>query len=71
MAQINFFKKEVNNQDQGHKLKNFGTNRKVLLRGIHMRNMNALSSCKWRDAQLFPILNLSPIHYRGLLRRPH
>ena len=43
MANVKVFEKWVKFWDQGHKVKNFGTNRKVLSEGTHMWNMKALS----------------------------
>jgi hypothetical protein len=36
MANVKVFEKCVKVQDQGHKVKNFGTNRKVLSQGTHI-----------------------------------
>jgi hypothetical protein len=43
MANVKVFKKWIKLQGQGHKVKDFGTNRKVLSQGTHIRNMKALS----------------------------
>ena len=43
MTKIKVFHKEVNLQGQGHKVKNYGTTRKVLSQGMHMCNTKALS----------------------------
>ena len=43
MVQVKFFQKQVKSQGQGHEVKNFGSNRKVLPQEIHMWNMKALS----------------------------
>jgi hypothetical protein len=40
---IKVFEKWVKLQGQGHKVKNFGTNRKVLLQGTNIWNMKAIS----------------------------
>ena len=36
MVQVKFFQKQVKSQGQGHEVKNFGSNRKVLPQEIHM-----------------------------------
>ena len=43
MDKVKVFQKKVKLQGQGHKVKNYGTMWKVLLQGIHMSNMKALS----------------------------
>ena len=43
MAKFKFFQKQVKSQGQGHEVKNFGIDRKVLSQEIHMWNMKALS----------------------------
>ena len=40
---LKLFQKKVKLQGQGHKVKNYGTIWKVLIQGIHMCNMKALS----------------------------
>ena len=42
MAQVKVFKKQVKCKGQGHKVKNFGNNGKVLSQGILMSNIKAL-----------------------------
>ena len=39
MVKVKFFQKWVKSQGQGHEVKKFGSNRKVLLQQIHMWNM--------------------------------
>ena len=43
IAKVKFFQKLVKIQGQGHKVKHFGTDRKVFSNGIHACNMKALS----------------------------
>ena len=43
MAKVKFFQKYVKSQGQGHKVKLFGMDRKVLPQEIHTCNMKALS----------------------------
>ena len=43
MAKVKAFHKWVKFQGQGHKVKNFGTTRKVLSQGMHMCNKKAVS----------------------------
>ena len=43
MAKVKVFSKVGQTSSQGHKVKNYGTMRKVLSQGIHMCNMKALS----------------------------
>ena len=43
MAKVKFFQKYVKSQGQGHKVKNFGTERKILSQGIHLCIIKALS----------------------------
>ena len=43
MAMVKVFHKKVKFQGQGHKVKNYGTTRKVLSQVMHMCNMKALS----------------------------
>ena len=43
MSKVKFFQKKVKSQGQGHEVKIFGTERKVLSQGIHMCNMKASS----------------------------
>ena len=43
MAKVKVFQKKVKLQGQGHEVTNYGTKCKVLLQGIHMCNMKALS----------------------------
>ena len=43
IAKVKFFQKKVKSQGQGHKVKIFGTDRKVFSQGIHICNMKALS----------------------------
>ena len=43
MSKVKFFQKYVKSQGQGHKVKIFGRERKVLSQGTHMCNMKALS----------------------------
>ena len=58
---LSFFKSKVKSQGQGHEVKNFGIDRKVLSQGIHLCNIKALSpfvkklwsrlSLLWTDEQ--------------------
>ena len=43
MANVKVFEKWVKLQGQDHEVKNEGTNRKVLSKGPHTRNMKAIS----------------------------
>ena len=43
MVKVKFFQKKVKSQGQGHEVKKFGSNRKVLPQEIHLLNMKALS----------------------------
>ena len=44
MAKVKFFfQKQVKSQGQGHEVKTFGVDRKVLSQGIHLCNIKALS----------------------------
>ena len=43
MAKVKVFHNRGNLQGQGHKVKKYGTTRKVLSQGMHMCNMKALS----------------------------
>ena len=43
MAKVKFLQKLVKSQGQGHKVKNFGIDRKVLSQGIHLCIIKALS----------------------------
>ena len=43
MVKVKFFQNKVKSQGQGHKVKIFGMDRKVLPQGIHTCNMKALS----------------------------
>ena len=61
VAKVKFFQKKVKSQGQGHKVKNFGIDRKVMSQGIHLCNIKALSlsvqklwlrlSLLWTDGQ--------------------
>ena len=61
IAKVKFFQKKVKIQGQGHEVKNFGIDRKVLSQGIHFCNIKALSpfvkklwsrlSLLWTDGQ--------------------
>ena len=43
MVKVKFFQKQVKSQGQGHTVKLFGMDRKVLPQEIHTCNMKALS----------------------------
>ena len=43
IAKVKFFQKKVKSQGQGHKVKIFGMDRKVLSQATNMYNMKALS----------------------------
>ena len=43
MVNVKFFQKQVKSQSQGHKVKIFGMDRKVLSKGTNMCNMKVLS----------------------------
>ena len=48
MANVKVFEKYVKLQGQGHKVKNFGTNRKALSYGTHM-NYKSPITCHSKD----------------------
>ena len=64
MAKVKVFKKKVKLQGQDHKVKNYGTNRKVLSQRIHMCNMKALSLQVRKLLQRFLFTHPTPTRTR-------
>ena len=78
MAKVKFYQRLVKSQGQGHEVKNFGIDRKVLSQGIHLCNIKALSlfvkklwsrlSLLWTDEQTDRVIPIYPpkLRLRGV-----